>query len=189
MQSNQQPSRWALVGAQLLAYFVTVLIILVVFFFLWTPVLAGLTNQAVIWGVLSILALLSGALLAAIQRSALRKWLASNRLRVIASGIALPVLVFATYGLFAGFILPPPASNWFGLDYYHMNQGSLIIQRWSLLAGFLAGLPGGWVFGMIQSYFLPWRKRTWWVLSAAAWGVIGALVLLALNTLAILKSI
>ncbi len=189
MQSNQQPSTWALVGAQILAYFVTALMILMVCFFLWTPLSGLLIIQALLWIFLLILALLSGGLLAAIQRSALRKWLASDRMRIIASGIALPVLVFGAYWLFAGFILPPLASNWFGLDYYHMNQGALIIQRWSLLVGFLAGLPGGLVFGMIQAYFLPWRKRTWWVLSAAAWGVIDALVLWGLNTLVILQSL
>jgi hypothetical protein len=180
MQAEVKPSRWRVMGAQGLAYLLTGIIAIVLLFLLGSILPAGISSS--LSGLLFI-AIISGAVLAALQRSILRKWLPQNWKWILISGAAMPVLLLGEYFLFTRLLVNSSmVSQWFHGEYSDWYRIQPVILRLSLVGGFVVGAPGGLIFGLIQAYFLPWHRRMWWGISSLGWALIGAL-LLALHNL------
>lgn len=179
MDIKQKPAVWNVIWAQgvsyLLVVILTTILIAVLFFLALTTVPA--------W-YLMIVFPFSGMILARLQRRMLRQWIPQTRNFLLASACGLLVVLFMEYFI-TRFIIDERLVNQlttFGGDTaWHIVQPA--ITRWSLLSGFLAGVPGGLVFGLIQSFFIPWRRRLWVGISALVWGFIGAIFLVVVNVL------
>lgn len=181
MQIEKKPFRWKVIGAQILAYLLTLIAaIIMLLSFLWNSSI--LTNWLLI-GV--IIFFVPGALLAVTQLLLMRKWLPLGRSWILVSGIAMLLLLFGEYFLFTRFIINLVAVHDFtfvgGYTAWYAIQP--IIVRWSLFSGLLLGFLGGLLFGIIQALFLPWHRRLWWAVSAMLWGLIGAAFLVFLNVM------
>ncbi len=193
MQADRLPPRWIVVLAQIAAYILAVFFAGLLYFvrlllappFRFNPADGGM-GAWVSRGADAVMLFLAGMILAALQRSILRRWLPRRLKWLAASGLALPALALGVRGLLAPFITQPPLyHDWWG-DYATWMAAGRQFWWWSAAAGFAAGLPGGLLFGAAQGAMLPWHRRLWWGLSALAWALIAALALALQNTSAVM---
>ncbi len=188
MQADRRPSGWALIGAQAGAYILAMIFALLLFLILGlgTPLLEipALNRENFLWGrrvVTAIVLIAGGVALGAFQQNLLKKWLPQRASWLAVSGLAMPVLVLAEFWLFSRFIILAPAPYTYISNETARAAASALAGRWSLVGGFVSGLPCGLLFGMAQSALLPWRRRLWWVSSGLIWALITALLLAAQN--------
>jgi hypothetical protein len=193
MQVEARPSAFTVIWTHIAAYALAAALVLSLYLIL----LIGLGSLGFYLGSLgrpawvsiagtAVLLLVSGMLLAGMQRSLLRRFLPARRGWVILGGLAMLGLAGLEYALLGRLSIPPLDSVRIQGAYATWQEATRLIWRWSLAAGFIAGLPVGLLFGMAQSFLLPWRRRLWWALSALAWGILGAFALAMINSTAVL---
>jgi hypothetical protein len=123
-----------------------------------------------------------GLFLAFNQSVVLRACLKRRAGWLVASGLAMMLFVPGVMLLVLRVaFLPPPALDFHSLAAPATRQLESAATAWGWLGGAASGLAGGLLFGLVQSLFLPGRRRLWWLLNGAAWAILCGAILAFLN--------